>query len=168
MRSGVTRKALAVGILLILLNSFWTIQHHEKFYASWSIFYNVIFILFMLTLLNFALRRLHSRAGFNQGELLTIYVMLCLATSVGAKDTIQALPPIMTRPFHFATPENEWKELFWILILMYILRIRLCKMQVNIVLKLMQILVGISLVNTPQSFESKISISTKRYTQILL
>jgi hypothetical protein len=112
-RLGVTRKALVVGILLILLNSFWTVQHHEKFYASWSIFYNVIFILFVLTTLNFALKRLHPEAGFNQGELLTIYVMLCLATSVGAKDTIQALPPIMTRPFYFATPENDWKELFW-------------------------------------------------------
>ncbi|MFC1713057.1 DUF6785 family protein [Candidatus Poribacteria bacterium] len=113
MRSGVTRKALVVGILLILLNSFWTIQHHEKFYASWSIFYNVIFILFVLTTLNFALKRLHPKVGFNQGELLTIYVMLCLATSVGSKDTIQALPPIMARPFHFATPENDWQELFW-------------------------------------------------------
>ena len=112
-RSGVTRKALVVGILLILINSFWTIQHHEKFYASWSIFYNVIFILFVLTLLNFALKHLRPKAGFNQGELLTIYVMLCLATSVGAKDTIQALPPIMTRPFYFATPENDWKDLFW-------------------------------------------------------
>ena len=80
---------------------------------QWSIFYNVIFILFVLTLLNFALKHLYAKLEFSQGELLTIYVMLCLATSVGAKDTIQALPAIMTRPFYFATPENEWKELFW-------------------------------------------------------
>jgi len=110
---GVTRKVLVIGIFLILLNSFWTIQHHEKFYASWSIFYNVIFIVLVLSLLNFLLRHLHKKAGLNQGELLTVYVMLCLATSVGAKDTIQALLPIMARPFWFATPENEWKELFW-------------------------------------------------------
>jgi len=97
---GITRKALVVGYF-DLLNSFWTIQPHEKFYDSWSIFYNVIFILFMLTLLNFALKRLHPKAGFNQGELLTIYVMLCLATSVGGKDTIQALLPIMTPPILF-------------------------------------------------------------------
>jgi hypothetical protein len=112
-RVSVTRKVLVIGIFLILLNSFWTIQHHEKFYASWSIFYNVIFIVFVLSLLNFGLKRLHPKAGFSQGELLTIYVMLCLATSVGAKDTIQALLPIMARYFWFATPENEWKELFW-------------------------------------------------------
>ncbi len=109
---GVSRRALTIGILLILLNSFWTIQHHEKFYASWAIFYNVIFMLFLLSILNLALRCLHPKSAFNQGELLTIYVMLCLATSVGAKDTIQALLPIMTRTFWFATPENEWKELF--------------------------------------------------------
>ena len=39
--------------------------------------------------------------------------MLSLATAVGGFDTIQVLIQVLGHPFWFATPENEWRQLFW-------------------------------------------------------
>ena len=42
-----------------------------------------------------------------------VYVMLCLASTIAGHGFMQMLIPIITHPFWFATPENEWKALFW-------------------------------------------------------
>lgn len=78
-----------------------------------SLFFNVIFILSIFIALNLFLCRFLQKIAFNQGELLAIYVMLCIASAVSSLDMAQVLIPILSHAFWFATPENEWKELFW-------------------------------------------------------
>jgi len=77
-----------------------------------SLFFNVVFTLFVLVLLNFVLKRFLPKAALTQSELLVIYVMLCLASALTGTDMMQVLIPVMTYAFRFATPENEWAALF--------------------------------------------------------
>ena len=100
-----------LGVFLIPLNSYFSIQTPTP--TTVSLVYTVIFNIFVLTILNFLLRRISKRIAFSQGELLTIYVMLCIATVVAGHDMMQVLGPILGHAFWFATPENEWQELFW-------------------------------------------------------
>lgn len=110
-------RALIIGLLLIPANAYW-VTKSEVVWATihatvLSIFFNVIFTLFVLSILNFALKRFAPRFALSHGELLTIYVILCMATSLFGHDMLQILIPLMSYGFWFATPENEWKDLFW-------------------------------------------------------
>ena len=106
-----------VALLLIPANAYW-VTKTEVVWSSvhatvLSLFFNVVFILFILIFLNLFLQRIAPRAAFSPGELLTIYTMLCIATSLCGHDMMQILVPLMSYGFWFATPENEWTELFW-------------------------------------------------------
>ncbi len=81
--------------------------------TTMSMFFNSVFILFTLVCLNLAVKRWFSQWAFSQGELLTVYIMLNLASTVCATDMIQVLMPMLGHVFWFASPENEWQELFW-------------------------------------------------------
>ena len=115
--SGFTAKALIVGILLIPVNCYWVVGG-ESVYNSYSpsgvaLFSNVVFTIFALVIFNLLIERFLTHLRLTQGELLTIYVMLCMATSIGGHGFVQILPPLMGHAFWFATPENEWQQLFW-------------------------------------------------------
>ena len=112
----VTWRSILIAMLLIPFNCYWSIQRGLIWGGpptTLSLFYNVIFCLFVLTLLNAGVKRLLPRIALYQSELLTIYTLLSLATAIGGFDTIQVLMQILGHPFWFATPENEWRELFW-------------------------------------------------------
>ena len=114
--TGVTLRALTIGFILSGVNCYWLItglywgQSHPTVI---SLFFNVIFSVFVLALLNLPLKRFLPNHALTQGELLTVYVMLCMASAMGAQDMIQVLIPAIPHPFWFATPENEWADLFW-------------------------------------------------------
>ena len=115
---GVTFRAVALATLLIPLNNYWILYMETgvwwmQYPTTISIFFNAVFILFALTCLNLAARKWLPRWAFSQGELLTIYVMLNLASAMCATDMIQVLMPMLGHAFWFASPENEWAELFW-------------------------------------------------------
>jgi hypothetical protein len=115
-------RTLSIGLVLIIINIYWVIQ--KEAYPGWvtaavgppdtlSLFYNVIFILFVLLLLNFSLGKAFPKVHLSKIELVAIYAMLCISTSISGIDMVQILPPIMTHGFWYATPENEWANLFW-------------------------------------------------------
>ncbi|MDQ1318186.1 MAG: hypothetical protein QG588_1843, partial [Candidatus Poribacteria bacterium] len=116
--SGVTIRSVIVGIILIPANAYW-VTKAEVVWATihatvLSMFFNVIFTLFVLSVLNLFLKKFFPSLAFTPGELLTVYVILCMATSLFGHDMLQILTPTMTYAFWFATPENGWKELFWL------------------------------------------------------
>ena len=115
--SGVTFRAVALAIFLIPLNNYWVLYMETgvmwmQYPTTMSIFFNAVFILFSLTCLNLIARKWLPRWAFGQGELITIYIMLNLASAVCATDMIQVLMPMLGHSFWFASPENEWQELF--------------------------------------------------------
>ena len=73
----------------------------------------MIFIIGVLLLLNFPLRRFVPQLALTQGELITIYILLSLTSAIQSFQMMQTLTTIMEVPFRHATPENEWRELFW-------------------------------------------------------
>jgi len=115
-RSPVTLRAILVGLLLIPINSYWHVQMTlvwlMNFPAILALLFNVIFILFILVAINHLLKKYVPKIAFRQGELLTIYIMLCSATALNGYDMMQCLVSLIGTGTWYATPENEWIELF--------------------------------------------------------
>ena len=105
-------RAILIGALLIPVNSLW-IGSGEAVSTTVSLFYNVIFIMFMVVMLNFPLQKWSPRLSLNHGELLIIYVMLSVASAICGLDMIRILISVLVGPYWLATPENEWADLFW-------------------------------------------------------
>ena len=78
-----------------------------------SLFFNVIFLLLLLTFFNLSVTRFAPKVALSQAELLTLYVMLSIASAISGHDQLIGLPPALGHPFWFATPENEWDALFF-------------------------------------------------------
>lgn len=113
---GVTLRALAIGLVLSGVNCYWLIMclfWEQSHPTVISLFFNVIFSVFVLSLLNLLLKRFLPDRSLSQGELLTVYIMLCMASAMGAQDMIQVLIPAIPHPFWFGTAENEWADLFF-------------------------------------------------------
>ena len=77
-----------------------------------SPFFNVVFIVFVIALLNRVLTKFAPKASLTQGELITIYIMLSLISAIQSFQMMQTLVPLMEYPFRAATRENEWGSLF--------------------------------------------------------
>jgi hypothetical protein len=117
--SGITLRAVFITVILIPLNYYWIIVGETEMgggdymIPSFIVpFYNVIFCLFVILCLNFLLKRSLKVSGLNQGELLTIYILLSSACALCSISMMTILVEEVGHAFWFATPENEWKELF--------------------------------------------------------
>ena len=114
---GVTVRAIILGLLLIPVNTYFIMANHLKFWSTlpttMSLIYNVIITLMVLIPFNLLLNRFLPRFALRQGELLTVFVMLSLSSAIAGHDMMQTVIPTITDAFWFATPENEWKQLFW-------------------------------------------------------
>ncbi len=114
---GVTFRSLIIAAILIPINCYWVIEMEVIRYSGHpvtiSLFFNVVFTILLITILNFAVKRFLPRAALTQSELLVIYVMVSLASGIAGHDMLEILVPMLGHPFRFATVENEWKELFY-------------------------------------------------------
>jgi len=110
-------KAVILGCVLIPLNCYWVVQIEMGRYLSYptciSLFFNVVFNIFILLALNVILIRLLPRFAFTSRDLLIIYTMLSVATGISGLDMMQDVVSNLGHAFWYATPENEWKQLFW-------------------------------------------------------
>lgn len=108
----VTPRAVVVALLLMPLNAYWVILMEVTRYAGHpttiSLFFNVVFLLTLLIGLNGLVRRAWPRAALQPGELLTVYIMLALASAIAGHDMIEVLTPILAHARYFARPENGW------------------------------------------------------------
>ncbi|GIX06758.1 MAG: hypothetical protein KatS3mg115_1161 [Candidatus Poribacteria bacterium] len=108
-------RVLAFGSLLTVLLVYWIVSAENRVVwelTDFSFFPTVLFALFFLVLANLGLRRVRPRWAFTDQELATVYVMVSIATAMAGHDVIRQLVPLIGNPFWFATPENEWAELF--------------------------------------------------------
>ncbi|RKU06484.1 hypothetical protein C6502_19795 [Candidatus Poribacteria bacterium] len=115
-QNGLTLKSFLITLCLIPINIFWIVQLEVIRYTFPTLVHplsNVVFILFWLLLIGCSLKKISPKLGISSPELLTIYVMLGIVSSLGSADMMQILITILGHPFRFATPENQWRELFW-------------------------------------------------------
>ena len=113
---GVTVKSLLIASLLIPINCYWVIEMEVIRYSGHpvtiSLFFNVVFLLFVIISVNQCFKQFAPRAVLNQGELIVIYLMLSIASGITGHDMLEILVPMLGHAYRFATPENEWRELF--------------------------------------------------------
>lgn len=112
----VTLRSILLGILLIPLNTYWVMTvegiWHSGHPTTMSIMWNVVFNIFVLVLLNLALKRFAPKWALTQAEFIIVYVMLSMASGLAGHDTLQLGLPAMTHWKWFATDENQWAEIF--------------------------------------------------------
>ena len=109
-------RVLIFGSLLITLNCYWIISAENRVIwelTDFSVFPTVLFTLFALAGVNLLLKRNFSNLALKNSEIAIIYVMASVSTALAGHDIIRQLVPLMANPFWFATPENEWEELFF-------------------------------------------------------
>jgi hypothetical protein len=71
-----------------------------------------VFLLFVLVyLVNRALARFRPGWALATGELITAYIMMICACAVSTMGLASQLLPIITAPFYYATPGNDWANL---------------------------------------------------------
>lgn len=109
-------KSVTLALILIPINCYWIVYTEMVWWGlfptTMSLFFNVIFCLFIITLSNLAIRKFKPKWALTHGELLVVYVMLCMGSVIASHDFGQILVPLVGHVFWFATPENEWQELF--------------------------------------------------------
>jgi len=77
-----------------------------------ALFWNVLFLLIVVRLLNQALLRWRPAAAFSPAELLVLWALMAVATSGAGLDSMQCTFLAMQGAFRFASPENHWESLF--------------------------------------------------------
>ena len=116
-QKGVTWRAVLIAVVLMPFNAYWLCQmemvRYEGHPTTVSLFFNSIFILFVLMFLARAMRSISPKLALHRNELLVIYIMVTIASSLGSHDLIEVVAPQLIVPFYVASPENKWEDLFF-------------------------------------------------------
>ena len=114
---GLTVKAFILSMLASVIIAFWT-QHSElvidspsfnSIHPSIAGFFAVICISLFI---NPLLRAIGERWALNQREMLTIYSILIVVGPIVSIGGVHFFLPTLIAPYYYATPENEYAELF--------------------------------------------------------
>ena len=112
----ISLKPFLIVLVLIPFNSYFLIKLeivHYNLLTNTVPLSNVVFALVVLTAINWLLKKFIPPVALNQGELMLVYVMLSLATTLGSLSMVSSIVPRIGHAFWFDTPENEWRQLFW-------------------------------------------------------
>ncbi len=116
-RRGVTRRALILGFLAIPLNTYWMVLTYWRFGydtgTHFPIYSNCLFLLLLLTGANALVRRRRPDRAFSTGELLTVYVIVSVATAWCGAGLLLSLPEAICDAFWYASSSNHWAETVW-------------------------------------------------------
>ncbi|MBC8230314.1 hypothetical protein H8E77_12270, partial [bacterium] len=108
--------AIVIGLFLLVANSYWILMASEVWHSTQltiaSLFFNAVFTLLVLVLLNLVIRWITPRFALSQADLFTIYTMIVMLTTISGHTMMGYLLPGIEHPFWFASPENEWEQLF--------------------------------------------------------
>lgn len=112
-------RAIVLGLLLVPVNVFWITVVEVRWYTldgtSLPLFITPIFFLFLLVLVNLALRKFARRPSvpLRQEEMLLVYVMLVVSCTFAGHDTLQNLFGSIGHAYFHATQDNKWQSLFF-------------------------------------------------------
>ena len=104
-----------LGLALIPFNNYWvfaSLRWDQGFPTTMSLYFNTVFALVILIAFNTLLRRFAPSAALTQGELLTLYTMLCVASAICGHDLFEVIITNIATVGWLATEENEWATLF--------------------------------------------------------
>ncbi len=108
-------RGILIGLSLIPFNNYWILRQEALWYARMTYgvpYANAIIILTFCTFLNGIVKRTKARKyALDAIELLVIYMLLCIASSFACHQALGGLISLISFPFWFATPENEFQQL---------------------------------------------------------
>ncbi|NUQ71715.1 MAG: hypothetical protein HUU17_12970 [Chthonomonadales bacterium] len=112
----VTWRSVLACCLLLPINAYWIVQMEAVRYSAHpttiSLFFNLIFILICVTLVNRAIQRRLPRVAMQRGEILFVYAVLAIGSCLSGHDMFQVLVPTLAWPYQYADGSNNWKSLF--------------------------------------------------------
>lgn len=82
-------RAIWLAVAIIPFNNYWVyamLRWAQGLPTTMSLFFNVIFIFAILLALNYGISLYSPRLALTQGELLTFYAMLSVATAIAGAD----------------------------------------------------------------------------------
>jgi len=113
---GVTLRVVVIALLVAPLNAYFLAQLQGPRSIEGptvvSLYYNVVFLLFLLRLANGILNKWAPRYAFSPAEQLAFFIMLAVCTCGGGLDTMKTTFATIQGAHRFATPENHWEDLF--------------------------------------------------------
>lgn len=112
-------RAVAIGLALIPVAGMWIFggemggRFQRYTFATWAApFYNAIYILFILTLINMVFRKYLRRLALTSLELLAIYAMVSVGSAIISSDFQGILVTLMGHKAYFADGTNNWATKF--------------------------------------------------------
>ncbi|HZP83513.1 MAG TPA: DUF6785 family protein, partial [Chthonomonadaceae bacterium] len=112
----VTWRSVLLSLLLLPVNAYWIVQMEIVRYSAHptcaSLYFNIVFALLVLTLVNRLVARFAPRAALTRAELLFVYAVLAVGSCLCGHDMFQILVPSLSWPFYYADNSNQWGTLF--------------------------------------------------------
>ena len=115
-KTDIRKSVIVIGLLFVIINAYWVGIASELWYSVFTLvnpFSNAIFTLIILIALSSLLGKFSSRVALSQAELLVIYVMVTMVSTISGHAMMAILFGTLAQPYWFASPENEWQQLFW-------------------------------------------------------
>ena len=116
-RRPVTARAVAIGLLcaagLCALTPYNDYKVAATYLAGNQFPIGAIFVLFLLVLLNAPLHALRPKAAFSQGELLTVWTLILVASGIPSSGMMRYLIPHIVAPAYYSTEVNHWEYRVW-------------------------------------------------------
>ncbi len=113
---GVSFRVLLLAFILVPLNSLFVLfmSYERSIFDPTlvALFWNVLFPLIVVRLINQGLLRWRPRWALSPGEMLVLWVLLAVSTSGAGMDSMQCTFMTAHGAFRFASPENHWEDLF--------------------------------------------------------
>lgn len=111
-REGLSVKAIVLAVIFLALSLVWMlyagmISHGAQLGESVPVV-PAVGALMILTLAGLVLRRIPGGPRFSQGQVLFVYVFLCVAVTMNSVGVARMIFPETTAVFYFASPENNF------------------------------------------------------------
>jgi hypothetical protein len=112
----VTLRSVLLSLFLLPVNAYWVVQMELVRYSAHptiiSLFFNVVFILLLLALLNRWVARVAPRWALSSAEMLFVYSILAIGSCLCGHQMYQILVPMLSWPFRYQDASNQWGSLF--------------------------------------------------------
>ncbi len=115
--SKITKRAVLIGTILIIGNSYWIAYvemiWHTAHLTTVAMSVNVMFGIFVITMLNMWIGSFAPNAALSQRDLIVVYSMLAVGSAFSGHDCMPRLMGLIPYAYRFATAENDWEALLF-------------------------------------------------------
>ena len=116
-RGGITWRSVSLGLLLAgALNAVTPYNDYglgNTYVAGNHFPIGAVFVLLVLSLVNFLVYRRRGRGLLSGREVAVVYIIIMVTSGIPSSGLLRYMIPCGTVPYYFAGRGNQWNELFW-------------------------------------------------------